>query len=77
MEFSSQSVGARGLGRIVGGVLLLVVLVFLWPFYSVPTGSRGVVTQFGRIVGIEGEAWPCCRPGRSCTTSASGPRRPT
>jgi len=55
MEFSSQSVGARGLGRIVGGVLLLIVLVFLWPFYSVPTGSRGVVTQFGRIVGIEGE----------------------
>ncbi|MGM9490130.1 prohibitin family protein [Ideonella sp. YS5] len=55
MEFSSQRVGARGLGRIVGGVLLLIVLVFLWPFYSVPTGSRGVVTQFGRIVGIEGE----------------------
>ena len=27
----------------------------LWPFYSVPTGSRGVITQFGRIVGIEGE----------------------
>jgi prohibitin 2 len=35
-------------------VLLLVVLV-VWPFYSVPTGSRGVVTQFGKIVGIEGE----------------------
>jgi prohibitin 2 len=55
MEFSSQSVGARRIGRIAGGVLLLVLLVFLWPFYSVPTGSRGVVTQFGRIVGIEGE----------------------
>jgi len=27
----------------------------LWPFYSVPTGSRGVVTQFGSIVGIENE----------------------
>ena len=27
----------------------------IWPFYSVPTGSRGVVTQFGKIVGIEGE----------------------
>jgi prohibitin 2 len=55
MEFSSQSVSARGLGRIVLGVVLLSLLVFLWPFYSVPTGSRGVVTQFGRIVGIEGE----------------------
>jgi prohibitin 2 len=33
----------------------LIVISFLWPFYSVPTGSRGVVTQFGKIVGIEGE----------------------
>lgn len=36
-------------------VVTLVVISLLWPFYSVPTGSRGVVTQFGRIVGIEGE----------------------
>lgn len=34
---------------------LIVAIVFVWPFYSVPTGSRGVVTQFGKIVGIEGE----------------------
>jgi prohibitin 2 len=34
---------------------VLVLLLILWPFYSVPTGSRGVVTQFGKIVGIEGE----------------------
>ena len=34
---------------------VLVLLLVLWPFYSVPTGSRGVVTQFGKIVGIEGE----------------------
>jgi len=33
----------------------LFVLYLIWPFYSVPTGSRGVVTQFGRIVGIENE----------------------
>jgi regulator of protease activity HflC (stomatin/prohibitin superfamily) len=33
----------------------LIAFNLLWPFYSVPTGSRGVVTQFGRIVGIEGE----------------------
>lgn len=37
---------------VVGAVVLLALL---WPFYSVPTGSRGVVTQFGKIVGIEGE----------------------
>lgn len=36
-------------------VALLIALGSLWPFYSVPTGSRGVVTQFGKIVGIEGE----------------------
>lgn len=36
-------------------LISLIVLSILWPFYSVPTGSRGVVTQFGRIVGIEGE----------------------
>src|SRR5580698_6422290 len=34
---------------------VLVVLWILWPFNSVPTGSRGVVTQFGRIVRIEPE----------------------
>jgi len=42
-------------GRLATGAAALVVLFILWPFYSVPTGSRGVVTQFGRIVGIEGE----------------------
>src|SRR3984885_7700635 len=36
-------------------IVALLVLKVLWPFYSVPTGSRGVVTQFGRIVGIENE----------------------
>ena len=40
---------------IAGAVVLLVILIMIWPFYSVPTGSRGVVTQFGKIVGIEGE----------------------
>jgi regulator of protease activity HflC (stomatin/prohibitin superfamily) len=37
------------------GVAILVAVMLLWPFYSVPTGSRGVVTQFGRIIGIENE----------------------
>lgn len=36
---------------IAGGVAIL-----LWNvFHTVPTGYRGVVTQFGKIVGIEGE----------------------
>jgi prohibitin 2 len=37
------------------GVGSFILLMILWPFNSVPTGSRGVVTQFGRIVGIEPE----------------------
>lgn len=46
-------------GRIVRNLLILASLViaalYVWPFHTVPTGSRGVVTQFGKIVGIEGE----------------------
>lgn len=41
--------------RIFIGIAVVIVLAILWPFYSVPTGSRGVITQFGKIVGIEGE----------------------
>jgi len=37
------------------GIAAFIALLLLWPFYSVPTGSRGVVTQFGRIIGIENE----------------------
>ena len=36
-------------------VVALILIALVWPFYSVPTGSRGVVTRFGAIVGIEGE----------------------
>lgn len=39
----------------IGSLVVLIVLWKLWPFNSVPTGSRGVITQFGRIVGIEPE----------------------
>ena len=37
------------------GLISALVLIVLWPFYTVPTGSRGVITQFGKIVGIEAE----------------------
>lgn len=36
-------------------VALLVAALLLNPFHTVPTGYRGVVTQFGAIKGIEGE----------------------
>jgi prohibitin 2 len=49
----------RDLGLLIVGLIILSVI---WPFYSVPTGSRGVVTQFGKIQRIEGEGlailWP-------------------
>jgi prohibitin 2 len=46
---------------------LYIVLVVCWPFYSVPTGSRGVVTQFGKIVGIEGEGLAILPPWQKLT----------
>jgi regulator of protease activity HflC (stomatin/prohibitin superfamily) len=37
-------------------LLFVTILLFIvWPFYTVPTGSRGVVTQFGKIVSIADE----------------------
>lgn len=45
--------------KIVLDLAILAVLAFLlwtfWPFRQVPTGSRGVRTQFGAIKGIESE----------------------
>jgi prohibitin 2 len=42
----------------------LILLFIVWPFNSVPTGSRGVVTQFGKIVGIEPEGLAILPPWR-------------
>lgn len=55
MNAATPSTSFKGIIYAVIGIVALLVLKFLWPFYSVPTGSRGVVTQFGRIVGIENE----------------------
>lgn len=40
------------------GAIVLFSIIFLWiiwPFNSVPTGTRGIVTRFGAITGIENE----------------------
>jgi regulator of protease activity HflC (stomatin/prohibitin superfamily) len=43
-------------GKIAAAAIAaLIAIMWIWPFSSLPTGSRGVVTQFGRIVGIEPE----------------------
>lgn len=46
---------------------LLVALVSVWPFYSVPTGSRGVITQFGAIKGIAQEGMAIIPPWQKIT----------
>jgi prohibitin 2 len=46
---------------------ILILLIMLWPFYSVPTGSRGVITQFGKIVGIEPEGLAVLPPWQKLT----------
>jgi regulator of protease activity HflC (stomatin/prohibitin superfamily) len=51
-QLNGVSVAVKRIGIALAALLALFLL---WPFYSVPTGSRGVVTQFGKIVGIEGE----------------------
>ena len=55
MNAATTSTSFKGIIYAVIAVLVLLAVKMLWPFYSVPTGSRGVVTQFGRIVGIENE----------------------
>jgi regulator of protease activity HflC (stomatin/prohibitin superfamily) len=50
--------------RVLIGVAVVFLLFMLWPFYSVPTGSRGVVTQYGKIVDVEGEGLAVIVPWR-------------
>lgn len=57
-DFNSNSKEQSLLKKIKYGALAFLaffVLIFIWPFYVVPTGSRGVITQFGKITGIEAE----------------------
>ncbi|HEY4083679.1 MAG TPA: prohibitin family protein [Burkholderiaceae bacterium] len=54
----NQGSGASRMGlirNIAIAIVVLIALAVLWPFAVVPTGHRGVITQFGRITGIEGE----------------------
>ncbi len=55
MNFLNFNTAEQRVRAVLIAVVFVVVASILWPFYSVPTGSRGVVTQFGKIVGIEGE----------------------
>ena len=44
------------------GLVVLILLVWLWPLRSVPTGSRGVITVGGAIKGIESEGFMLVAP---------------
>src|ERR1700740_2401586 len=67
MSADSSSIPSKA---ILYGVVIVGVVICLsvaWPFYSVPTGSRGVVTQFGKIVGIEQEGLAVLPPWQNLT----------
>jgi prohibitin 2 len=51
----------------MGAVVLIGALLTLNPFNTVPTGSRGVVTQFGAIRGIESEGLVVLPPWQRLT----------
>lgn len=48
-------------------LVVLIVLSFVWPFKVVPTGTRGVVTTFGKITGIEQEGLALVSPWQKVT----------
>jgi regulator of protease activity HflC (stomatin/prohibitin superfamily) len=55
---------------IIGAIVAFVALILLLivnPFHSVPTGSRGVITQFGAIKGIASEGMALLPPWQSMT----------
>ena len=58
---------AAAIRDFVIAIVILILALKLWPFYSVPTGSRGVVTQFGKIVGIEQEGLAVLPPWQNLT----------
>jgi regulator of protease activity HflC (stomatin/prohibitin superfamily) len=67
MNAATTSTSFKRIIYAVIAVAVLLALKMLWPFYSVPTGSRGVVTQFGRIVRIENEGLAVLPPWQKLT----------
>lgn len=55
VEAMKQYITLKNILLVVVTLVALIVMAIIWPFYSVPTGSRGVITQFGKIVGIRDE----------------------
>jgi prohibitin 2 len=55
---------AKAIKHAAIGIALLTTALVLNPFHTVPTGSRGVVTQFGKIINIEDEGLAVLPPWR-------------
>lgn len=67
-EVTRRELSYWKVGRDVAIVIAVwIVLAICWPFYSVPVGSRGVVTQFGKIIGIEQEGLAVLPPWQAMT----------
>jgi regulator of protease activity HflC (stomatin/prohibitin superfamily) len=64
---SVRSVQRTFIAKVAIALLVLSVIWSNWPFYSVPTGFRGVVTNFGKIVGIEPEGLAFIPPWQKLT----------
>lgn len=52
---------------VVIGLVILVTFLIFQPFKTVPTGTRGVITQFGAIRGIQQEGLAIVPPWQSLT----------
>ena len=62
------------------GLILLagvILLAKLWPFYSVPTGSRGVVTHSGKLSASSRKGSPFYRRGKISRCFQFAPKRRT
>lgn len=70
---TGEKLALKGLNKfkiirdVVVAFFILVMVIAYQPFNTVPTGSRGVVTQFGKIIGIEGEGLTLLPPWQKLT----------
>jgi prohibitin 2 len=68
INFFIDANGVPRILRIISIVLSIVLIALLWPFRTVPTGFRGVITQFGAIRGIENEGLVVLPPWQTLNT---------
>lgn len=60
-----QNINPKIIQKSVIGISIGILVLSYWPMRSVPTGSRGVITQFGAIKGIQSEGLVFVPPWQS------------